>query len=134
MSGTLNSASAQKLINKCQLLLFFKIIFSIIILIAMIGEQRAYKVTRSWKGSQRNDVQLGMEVKTEENQCVERHRGVRCCGVFLKEREEVLEEVNSIIKCHREFKDNEYRKRHLGLLIRKPQYYGLPVSPQSSYV
>ena len=34
----------------------------------------------------------------------------------------------------REFKDNEYRKRHLGLLIRKPQYYGLPMSPQSSYV
>ena len=75
-----------------------------------------------------------MEVKREEKLAVERHKGARCCGVFLKEREEILEEVSSMIECHREFKDNEYRKRHLGLLIRKPQYYGLPVSPQSSYV
>ena len=52
----------------------------------------------------------------------------------IPQRKEILEEVNSMIECHREFKDDEYRKRHLGLLIRKPQYYGLPVSPQSSYV
>ena len=65
---------------------------------------------------------------------MERHKGARCCGVFLKEREEVLEGVHSMIKCHRDFKDNKYRKRHLDLLIRKLQYYGLPVSPQRSYV
>lgn len=57
--------------------------------------------------------------KTEEKLRVERHRADAVVYSWKKGRS--TEEVNSIIKCHREFKDNEYRKRHLGLLIRKPQ-------------
>ena len=62
-----------------------------------------------------------MEVKREEKLACGKAQGWEMLWC-IPQRKEILEEVNSMIECHREFKDDEYRKRHLGLLIRKPQY------------